>query len=436
MQTEGLHLEQAPPLAVPAAFFLTAPLALLAGGALLTWLGSLVLTTHWAPATLALTHLGTLGFVTMVMLGALYQVTAVIAGSPVPRIRLAHAVHAMLVLGLIGLVFGLIEGRPRLLFYSLWPLTLALLLFLIPLARALRRAPTRNASVTGMRLALSSLFLVGFLGVWMAHGHSGMSFPNPLARGLWIQVHLSIGLLGWVGTLISAVSWQVVPMFYLCPAPGSASQRATLGLVALSLILLFALLCLDYAGLTTPGSPVPSRLAGLAALPAAAAVWGLQPAVVLRSLANRRRRRADGSLLFWVTGAAIAPLTGITAAASLLLNLPYTPLLLVWLAVWGWAGMIIHGMLTRIVPFLVWFHRFSPLVGRVPVPSVRRLLPDGWVRLGFALHAATLVAGAVAIASRETWIARLTGLLLMATALQLGRSLLHVLRQRAEPDGS
>ena len=54
----------------------------------------------------------------------------------------------------------------------------------------------------------------------MAHGFSGMGFPG--SRVLWSQAHLCIALVGWVGGLIAAVSWQVLPMFYLAPhAPGA-----------------------------------------------------------------------------------------------------------------------------------------------------------------------------------------------------------------------
>jgi hypothetical protein len=94
--------------------------------------------------------------------------------------------------------------------------------------------------------------------------------------------------------------------------------------------------------------------------------------------------------------------------------------------------MIIHGMLTRIVPFLVWFHRFASLVGEVPVPSVRGLLPDGWTRFGFGLHGASVVAGAVGITSGSGLLIRLTGLLVLATAVSLGRSLIHVGRKRPQ----
>ena len=70
-------------------------------------------------------------------------------------------------------------------------------------------------------------------------------------------------------------------------------------------------------------------------------------------------------------------------------------------AIWGWAGLIVHGMLHRIVPFLAWFHELSPLVGKTAVPSARGLLPDARTRLGLGLHLASLLAGSAAILTRR-----------------------------------
>jgi hypothetical protein len=278
-----------------------------------------------------------------------------------------------------------------------------------------------------MRMAIVSLVLVGFLGLWMAHGHSGMRFPGP--RPLWIQVHLSVGFLGWVGCLISAVSWQVLPMFYLASPQSRGSKRATLALVAVGVLLPVLVLFLDLAGAIPEGWPSPKRLAAAGTLPAAIAVWGIQPVLSLRGLFRRRRRRVDGSVRFWQAGLCAAILTAVAAVVAHVLDHPRWVLLLGWIAIWGWAGMIVHGMLTRIVPFLVWFHRFSPLVGFVPVPSLRGLLPDRWTRRGFLVHVASVLAGIATIVSGSDWLARLTGLLLVATAVQLGHSILHVLRQ-------
>ena len=119
-----------------------------------------------------------------------------------------------------------------------------------------------------------------------------------------------------------------------------------------------------------------------------------------------------------------------SALAAYLLESPRWDLVFGWLAIWGWAGMIVHGMLTRIIPFLVWLDRFASRVGEIPVPSVKKLLPDQRTRVGFALHLGTLVMGVVAIGGGWDWLSRLTGLALMATAAWIFRAMIHVLLVR------
>jgi hypothetical protein len=429
VRTAGLSLQDSPPIAIPLSFFLTAPLALAAAGSMVMWGGAEVITSRWSPLTLALTHLGTLGFLTMVMMGAVYQMVAVAVGSPAPWPRLAHVVHALFTLGTALFCWGVARAEAAPVFIAIAFLTFGILLFLVPVAIGLGRARSRDMTSIGMRLALLCFFLTALIGIWMAHGFSGMRFPG--SRMLWSQVHLSVALLGWVGGLIIAVSWQVLPMFYLAqrmsPALGWTVQTlAALGALGPTIVLL-----VDYAG-SGGADPARLRLAAWAALPGVVAVWLLHPIVCLRSLAQRKRKRADGSLLFWRLGLCTAPAAGAAAIAAWLLPDPRWDLLFGWLALWGWAGAIVHGMLTRIVPFLIWLHRFAPLVGEIRVPSVKKILPDRLVVRDFWLHVATLGLGVAAIASGADWLARLTGASLALTALALAYWLVDVARQGPE----
>jgi hypothetical protein len=427
----GLHLDQAPPLTIPAAFFLTAPLAMAAAGVLLVTQGRDVLLSHWVPATVALTHLGTLGVLSAVMIGALYQMIPVVAGTPVPNVRLAHAVHGLLLLGVTALVSGLTvvaEHRDVVLVLAVVALSLAVVLFLVPIAVALARTTTSSDTVHGMRLAVGAFALICLLGVWLTSGYA--SGQLPALRPLWLQVHLGTALLGWVGGLVSTVSWQVVPMFYLAAPVPPRATRTVLVLLAVGIVLPAALLAI---AIVAPGglawAPL-SWLAAGAALPAALAVWALHPALILRSLRQRRRKRADTSLLFWKSSMLLAFLLVPAAGLALVAEAPWPPLLFGWLAIWGWAALLLHGMLTRIMPFLVWFHRFSPLAGKLPIPPMNRLWPDRQVRIGLGLHLAALLAGAVAIPTGNDVLARVTGLLVLLTGVSLGGGLVQVLRRK------
>jgi hypothetical protein len=429
LNQDGLRLDQAPPLRVPLAFFATAALFLGVAGWVLVTDGASVFSSPWSPVTLGLTHLGTLGFLSMAMLGALFQMTPVVAAVPVPSVRLAHGVQGLVAVGTAGLAAALAAGLGASPAWrngaALVALATGLALFVGPVAVALSRSRTPGETVTGMRLAVACLVALAVLGVWMAWGYVDFQFPG--SRRLWTQVHLTVALGGWVGGLVTAVSWQVVPMFYLAAPVPQAWRRVVLGGVTLGVAAALMVLVSAHAGLRWPD---PQLAAGLAALPVVLAVGWAHPLLLWRSLRARKRRRSDPSLLAWKAGLVHAFLLPPLAAAALLSTAAAPSLLFGWLAVWGWAGLIVHGMLTRIVPFLVWFHRFSRLVGLQPTPPMNRLWPAQLQQVGLGLHLASVYLGVAAIATGWDVAARVTGGLVAATAAVLAVGLYRTWRQR------
>lgn len=440
MDTSGLSLEQAPPLRIPAIFFVTAPVAILIVGVALVVLGADALSPagpagrgawpHDLRLTIALTHVLTLGLLASVMFGALYQMTPVVAGEPVPFVRTAYGVAPLLWIGVAGLAVGIGRHVPLAAAFGMVGAAGAAALFVAPVWTALVRAPVRDTTVAGMRLAVACFAGVVVTGSWMARGYSSMHFVEQ--RVPWIELHALLALAGWVGALIIAVSWQVIPMFYLARPQLPSMIKwgvqilAVLGAVGPILLLAFASL---WEGLFA--ADALSRYAAWALSPAILSIWCIHPVASFWSLQGRRSRRSDGSLLFWKTGLLLAPLTAFGALAAFMAASPNWDLAFGWLAIWGWAGMIMHGMLTRIAPFLVWLHRFAPLVGHIPVPSVRKILPNPWIRIGYSLHLGSLIAGLLALATGWQPLTRLTGLGLMATAAWMGVMFIRVLSQKA-----
>lgn len=418
MNTASLTLDQAPPLAVPVSFFLLAPVALLAAGALLVLDAGALVGSRFHPAALAAAHLVTLGVLGAVMLGALYQMIPVVAGSPVPAPRLAHLVHLCLVTGLVALVWGFSTGAKEPFVVALWALGALLVLFIPPVGLALARAPTRSDTVQGMRLAVLGLLGVGGAGLVLANGRGGGGLSGDWTA--WLSVHVALGVVAWIGGLITSVSWQVMPMFYLTPEPPAWVRRAVLVGVASALVLPASALA---AGASHEGVL-------LCIAPGAVAVWLLHPLATAHALRNRKRRRKGISQDFWWAGLSVAPLALVAGVLAFALPDPRLPVLFGWLALFGWAGLIVHGMLTRILPFLVWFHRFSALVGLQDVPSMKRMLPHAWTRVGLVAHLAALALGVAAILSASALMVTLTGVAVAATGGALGAAMLRVLSFR------
>ncbi|MCP4448233.1 MAG: hypothetical protein GY811_23275, partial [Myxococcales bacterium] len=106
------------------------------------------------------------------------------------------------------------------------------------------------------------------------------------------------GAVVWVGGLITAVSFQVVPMFYLTDPYLRWLRRGMLIGIAATATGLIAIVA-------SSGS---SDQVILAALPGALAVWLVHPLATLVLLRGKRRKRVDLSIRFWQVGLLCGPL--------------------------------------------------------------------------------------------------------------------------------
>jgi hypothetical protein len=418
MNTAGLSLEQAPPLRVPLTFYALVPVFLALAGGLLAMDGLALLVTGWAPPTMALVHLLTLGVLGAAMWGSLYQLVPVVAGARVPGAGFAPGVAAALGLGTLALAAGLRFGVPGALWAAVGLLLLALGAFLGPVGWALVRAPARGPTVLGLRLGALCFAVLAGLGLRLALGHAGHADGSmPAARADLLLAHVGLGLFGWVGGLIAAVAGQVMPMFFLARGPGPR--------VSTALALGHALPPLGSALALLAGAPfgVLQAFVGLAAVVALL----VQPVLSLGALARRKRRRPEASLRLFVLSGVAAPLALAAGFALALTEWPPAGPLFGWCALVGWALSLVLGMLTRIVPFLLWFHGVARSDDVRSVPPMKRLWLETEVAGLAGLHAAVLACGATAAITTSDALARITGGLLLTEAVAVAISLRRAL---------
>lgn len=210
-----LSFEQAPPIAAPFRFFLTAPLFAILAGTLLLWSGPELLASRWTPSALALTHLITVGFMLQVMLGAMIQILPVVAGANMARpLLLSSLVHAAIVPGALLLTAGLLTSQPFVLRLAVLLLGIGIALFLGAAGHALVGVRSTNPTIQGLKLALIGLAVTAGLGMLLAVARDGSSGLPVLQL---TAIHLGWGLVGWGGILLAAVALVVVPMFQITP---------------------------------------------------------------------------------------------------------------------------------------------------------------------------------------------------------------------------
>lgn len=412
----GLSFDQAPPFSLPLRFFLTAPLFLFVAAVLIV-LAPDALASRWSPPALALTHALTLGFLAMVMLGALMQMLPVVAGSKLPAPRaVARASHVFLVLGTAALMAGFLTTRPAVFGLAAGLLAGSFLIFLAAAVLSLARAVS-SVTVTGIRLALASLAITLLLGLALALQRAARWDTGLVDAAS--TAHVAFGLLGWILLLVIGVGYQVVPMFQITPPYPPRMTRWLAGS-------LFALLLLHAAAPLLPGVGAHLVDAGLAAGILVFAV------TTLRLQARRRRKLPDITLDYWrFAMASLGGCVAIWLTAQLrpgLIAADVYPLLLGVLFLGGFAVSVVSGMLYKIVPFLSWFHLQAQLQARAgTIPTMKEMIAESRMRWQFRLH---LAACALLVAATVwTQLAVVGGTLLGASALLQWANLLSAVRR-------
>lgn len=412
MTATGLAYDQAPPFGVPLGFFRLAPGFLLLAALLGLATAPQWLASRWSGAALAITHLLTLGYLGMVMLGALLQMLPVLLGMPLPAVRrLGQAGTLGLAAGTPLLSLGLWLGEPLLLHLAMPLLLVGTVPFLAGMAHVLLRARGLYWVAWPMRQAWLGFLLTLALGLVLAGGLSGLW---PLTDPVQLTArHLAWGLGGWVMLLIIGVAYQVVPMLQLTPNY-PARMRHWLTWPLFISLLVYALW------------PSPAE-AGIALLAPALIATLLFAAFTLRLLRQRRRKIGDATLDFWRLG--MLSLIVCVLAVPLLDWLPESTQTSLGIAfLLGSAAAIVNGMLYKIVPFLAWFHLQAQTRAKAgTIPNMKEMVSDRAARLHFRLHlaacAALVMAPIMPEACMPTWVARAGAVLLAASALVLWRNL-------------
>ncbi len=378
----GLAARGAPPFRLPGEHFAAALFFLCAGAGVLVWAApDIALGLFPLPRVAAATHLLTLGWITTSIMGALYQFLPVALSQPIRWQRLAHVTFLLHVPGVALFVTGLVLNAPLPRTVGAALFGTALLLFAGNLAATLRRAQQRDATWWALASAATSLVVTVVLGITLALNLS-RGFLGP-ARFLALAVHVHVAAVGWVLLVMIGVGRHLLPMFLLSHGVGDRGNRLAVALVAAGV----AWLVLFHH------APVWVFVPPAGGLMAAGVVAFLVQAARLfrhsvRPHLDPGMRLAGGALAFLGLALLLAPVALWRGYAD-----PRTAVAYVAALIPGALTLFVAAHYYKIVPFLVWYHRFGPLAGRRPLPRVADLYNE---RAGNAA-AALLLAGALGL---------------------------------------
>ena len=383
-----------------------AVLYLLAGAVGLVWVApDLATGMYLAPHVAGVTHLFTLGWLTLTIFGALNQLLPMALGAPIYSVRLAHAAFWALAPGIGVFAYGVAAGATPFLVTGVVLVASGTLLAVSNVAATLARGRTRDVTWAAMVVATAFLTSTLAFGLVLAHNlHSGFIAA---ARVRVLTAHLHVALVGWVLIMIVGVAHRTLPMFLVAHgADRRGSRRA--------LILLMSGVPTLALGLV--GEWPVATWAGAALLVSGVGAFEWQAftfyRVRTRPSLNVGMRFARAGLVFLAAAAVLGPV--LLARGD-----TYTRLATAYVVTGLLGGLVpfVTGILYEIVPALTWRVRFGGRLNRGRMPKVTDLYSAPLARWQLILYVAGVVVLLAGIAASAPVVARAGALLFLLGAL-------------------
>lgn len=325
---------QAPPPALPRRYLVAATLAFVAAAVAVPALAPELAGHYYHPRILALTHVMTLGWITLAIMGTSYQLVPIIFERPLWSARLARWQFIAFIVGAAGIVSHFFIGEWSGLVWAAGVLLLAVAAHVVNVAVSLRGPARRTLAARLMAMALVGLAATATFGALLGVQHVRAFLPVDFFAALHAHVHLA--LLGWVAPALMGVAARVCPL--LAREPDGVLGSVQVWGLGLGVPVLIAGLLVGH------GLIVAGALAVTAAL-AAHAVW------IARIARAPGRPRLDWGLRFVLTATAFlvpATLLGLALAFDVVSG-PRAGLAYAVLALGGWVSLSIVGMIVTMV---------------------------------------------------------------------------------------
>jgi len=334
---------------------------------------------YFTPHLLAIVHTAALGWGSMVIFGAAYQLLPVICERELFSVRLAFISYILLFLGVSWLVAAFWYFIPGGLMITGGALVFsAALCYLVNLG--LTAGACKKYTVVKGFIYSSAIWLVITTGIGLL---LAINLRYPFITGDHLNIlklHAHAGLAGWFLQLITGVSAKMVPMFLLGKSKKEKLLQSAFLLQNAGLLLFEA--DAFFAGLT-------ARVLLYALLLAAGiGCWLLY---LYDAYRYRMKKVID-------TGMKHTMLSFIGLLAALLLipviyysTAPKWSILYGTLLFLGWISGIILGKTFKTLPFIIWNEHYRKLNGKVKVPMPKHLYAEGLLKYQFGAYIIALL---------------------------------------------
>jgi len=348
-------------------------------------------------------HLFLLGFVMMIIFGAMAQLIPVVLEVGHVVVDVYYVILPLLALGAVVMVFGF-WMMPALLPYGGLLVLIAMIIFAFENIATLKKTELKTLTVETVAWSNGYLLLGILTGFAIALGLSG---DLGIDVSLILKAHVYAVLGGYVVLTIMGLSLTLIPMFSLAHGFDETAVKRAFKLVISSVAVVFAGAVLGFEWLMMLGY----------ALSFAGIFFYMWQIYIIAKLTVRKE------LDVWAKSIIFA---FVTLILSIILSILYFITDIesvlhasIWFLLLGFVSFFIIGHLYKIVPFLVWFERFAPLVGKEKVPMLHEMYSKEGASIMFWFTTAGVLLGGFGLLFESNILFKAAGSFLFTGAIFL-----------------
>jgi len=310
----------------------------------------------------AIAHAFLVGFVMMIIFGALYQLIPVALEVPVFSFKIGYIQFYLLFLGLLLFIFALfIPSYFYLLKFGAVFMFVSIFMFILNFFLSIRKIEKKDLVFRFLITANIYLFIGILFGLVMALNffYSFLQIDVKI-----IYTHILLTIFGFVFMVISGVSLVLFPIF-------SLSHKFSTKYITLS----YYFVSIGVFGfLMTSFVFEQIKILFFIFIILAVISYLLQVVEIYRKRPRKKSDFAINTMFF----------SNILLFISLFFI--FDKYLFGIILFLGYFGTLIHANLYKVIPFLTWFHKFSNLVGEREVPTLNQMTPFRLIKIHIILY--------------------------------------------------
>ena len=331
-------------------------------------------------------HLFMLGFVMMVIFGAMAQLIPVVLEAGHAVVDVYYVIFPLLLGGVVMMVAGF-WMMPALLPYGGLLVLVAMMIFAVENIATLKKTTIRTLTIDTVAWSNGYLLLGILTGFAIALGLSG---TLSIDVTLMLKAHVYAVIGGYVVLTIIGLSLILIPMFSLAHGFEETAINRAFKLVITGVGIVFAGALFAQEWLMYLGYAV--NTAGIFFY-----IWQIY---MIAKLTVRKEMDIWAKSMIFAFGTLIFSIVlGLVYFLSGQESILHAS---VWFLLLGFISSMITGHLYKIVPFLVWFERFAPLVGKKKVPMLHEMYSKEGASMMFWFTVSGVVLGGFGLLFENT----------------------------------